>query len=151
MASEASRMMKSMRRRRCLRAAATCSARACSPETSAGSAASSARARSIAVMQPVSPLGGMKLMPDVHANFREARIGPHCIRIARPSERHVEHLLDAPRTRAHHRDAVAQQDRLVDGMGDEHHGLALVRSLHKGKEFLLQDLARLCIERGEWL
>ena len=51
----------------------------------------------------------------------------------------------------HHRDAVAEQDRLVDRMGDEHHGLALVRPLHELQQFLLQDFAGLRVERGERL
>ena len=51
----------------------------------------------------------------------------------------------------HHRDAVAEQDRLVDRMGDEHHGLALVRALHELQQLLLQDFARLRVERGERL
>src|SRR5215813_247356 len=55
---------------------------------------------------------GMKLAPDMKANFRKARIGSHRIGLARPAEWHVEHLLDAARPRAHHRDAIAQQDRL---------------------------------------
>ena len=51
----------------------------------------------------------------------------------------------------HHRDAVAEHDRLVDRMGDEHHGLALVGPLHELQELLLQDLAGLRVERGERL
>ena len=90
-------------------------------------------------------------MPDVHANFSEARIGAHRIGLAWPSERDVEHFLDAAGARAHHRDAIAQQDRLVDRMGDEDHRLALVGPLHEGKQFLLQDLARLRVERSERL
>ena len=91
----------------------------------------------------------MKLMPDVHANFSEARIGAHRVGLTRPSEGHIEHLLDAAGARAHHRDAIAQQDRLVDRMGDEYHGLALVGPLHESKQLLLQDLARLRVERRE--
>jgi hypothetical protein len=87
----------------------------------------------------------------VQAELGEARIGSHGIGIARPPERHVEHLLDAARARAHDRDAVAEQDRLVDRMGDEHHGLALVGPLHQREQLLLQDLARLRVERGERL
>ena len=51
----------------------------------------------------------------------------------------------------HHRDAVAEHDRLVDRMGDEHHGLALVGPLHELQQLLLQDLAGLRVERGERL
>ena len=51
----------------------------------------------------------------------------------------------------HHGDAVAEQDRLVDRMGDEHHGLALVGPLHELQQLLLQDLAGLRVERGERL
>ena len=56
-----------------------------------------------------------------------------------------------PGPRRHHRDAVAEQDRLVDRMGDEHHGLALVGPLHQRQQFLLQDFAGLRIERRERL
>ena len=75
----------------------------------------------------------------------------HRIGVARPAERHVEHLLDAAGARAHHRDAVAEQDRLVDRMGDEHHGLALIRPLHELQQLFLQDFAGLRVERGERL
>ncbi len=94
---------------------------------------------------------GVQLMPDVQAKLGEARIGAHRVGVARPSERHVEHLLDAAGTRAHHRDPIAEQDRLVDRMGDEHHGLALVGPFHERKQLLLQDLAGLRVECRERL
>ena len=90
-------------------------------------------------------------MPDVQAEFGEARIGSHGIGIARPPERHVEHLLDAAGARAHDRDAIAEQDRLVDRMGDEHHGLALFRALHELEQFFLEDLVGLGMGGGERL
>jgi len=61
----------------------------------------------------------MKLVPDVKAKLGETRVGAYRIGYARPSERHVKQLLDPARARAHHRDPVAEQDRLVDRMGDE--------------------------------
>ena len=89
--------------------------------------------------------------PRLRAHLAEARIGAQRIAVARMAERHVEHLLDAAGPRAHHRDAVAEQDRLVDRVGDEHHGLALFRALHELQQFLLQDFAGLRVERGERL
>src|SRR5438105_15595714 len=88
----------------------------------------------------------LQLMPDVQAKLGETWIRSHSVGIAWPSERHVQHFLDAARTRTHHRDAIAEQNRLVDGVGDEHHGLALVRPLHKREQLVLPDLARLRIE-----
>ncbi len=142
------------RRRR--RSAATRSARARS-SARPGAAPDKLPACSIVVTRPpagrahVARLGRVELVPDVQAQLGEARIGAHRVGVARPAERHVEHLLDAAGARAHHRDAVAEQDRLVDRMGDEHHGLALVRPLHQLQQLLLQDLAGLRVERGERL
>ena len=75
-------------------------------------------------------------MPDVKAKLGETRIGAYRIGYTRPSERHVEQLLDPARARGHHRDPVAEQDRLVDRMGDEDHGLALVGALHQREQLL---------------
>ncbi len=85
----------------------------------------------------------------MRAQLGETRIGAQRIDVARPAERQVEHFLDAAGARAHHGDAVAEQDRLVDRVGDEHHGLALV--LHDAQQLLLQHLAGLRVERGERL
>ena len=71
--------------------------------------------------------------------------------VAWAAEGHVEHLLEAAGPRRHHRDAVAEHDCLVDRVGDEHHGLAFLRPLHELQKFLLQNFARLRIERGKWL
>src|SRR5260370_39717410 len=86
---------------------------------------------------------GVELAPNMGAQLGEARIGAHRLDIARPAERKLEHLLDAAGTGAHHGDAIAEQDSLIDRMGDEHHGLALVGPLHELEQFALQDLAPL--------
>src|SRR2546423_947114 len=96
-------------------------------------------------------LGRMQLVPDIEAKLAEAWVRAHCIGRARPSERGVEHFLDAAGTRAHHGYAVAEQNGLIDGVGDEDHGLALVRALHELQQLFLQYLAGLGIERREWL
>src|SRR5687768_2791390 len=63
-----------------------------------------------------------------------------------PLERHGEHALDAPGTRAHHGDAVGQIDRFVDLMGDEDNGLA--RLAPDLQQFELHVLAGLRVKGG---
>src|SRR3954454_10885649 len=96
-------------------------------------------------------LGRMQLVPDIETKLAKAWVRAYRLGCARPSERNVEHFLDAAGTRAHHGYAVAEQNGLIDGVGDEDHGLALVRALHQLQQLLLQDLAGLGIERREWL
>src|SRR5207302_17159 len=78
--------------------------------------------------------------PDVLAQLGETRLAQ---RLARARTRQVDrdHLMDAARTSLEHDDAVAEQYRLLDRVGDEQHrGRAL---LPDAQEFELQDLSRL--------
>ena len=69
--------------------------------------------------------------------------------VARMRERNVDDLLDPAGLRGHHHGAVAEQQRLLDRVGDVDHGLAgLLPDAH---QFGLQDHAVLRIERGERL
>jgi hypothetical protein len=43
-------------------------------------------------------------------------------RVARALDRHGELAVDAPRPAAEHHDAIAEHDRLVDVVRDEHRG-----------------------------
>ena len=64
-------------------------------------------------------------------------------------ERHVDDLLDAAGLRGHHHAAVAEQQRLLDRMGDVDHGLAgLLPDAH---QLGLQDHPVLRVERRERL
>ncbi len=64
-------------------------------------------------------------------------------------ERNVDHLLDPPGLRRHHHGAVAQEQRLVDRMGDVDHRLAgLLPDAH---QLGLQDHPVLRVERRERL
>src|SRR5258707_659922 len=139
--------------RRRLRAAAAARACACSALVSAGASPDAASVVDCIAMSGRlgrASAGGAQLVPDMGAQRRVARVGAHRIDVAGAAEREVDDLLDLPRPRAHHGDAVAEHDRLVDRMGDEHDGLALVRPLHQVQQLLLQGLAGLRIERGEW-
>src|SRR6266571_721041 len=68
---------------------------------------------------------------------------------ARPRERHWLERLHLPRLRRHDHDAIAQKYRLVDRMGDEHHGLLVL--LPDVQQLLLQQELVLRIERRERL
>ena len=57
--------------------------------------------------------------------------------------------LDAARARAHDDDAAAEEDRLLDVVGDEQHGLAL--ALPDAEQQFLHQRARLVVERAERL
>ncbi len=74
--------------------------------------------------------GYVELTPDVKAQLRKTGIGTHCVDVAWPAERDVENFPDAARARTHHRDPVAQEDRLLDRMGDKDTCLEAVRSPH---------------------
>jgi hypothetical protein len=64
-------------------------------------------------------------------------------------ERHVDDRADAPGPRRHHRDAVAQEDRLLDAVRDEDDRERGAR--RDARELLLQRHARLRVDRGERL
>ena len=68
---------------------------------------------------------------------------------ARPRQVDRNHFLDAAGPRGHHHHLVAEQDRLLDRVGDEQHGLmCLVENL---QQFLLHHDLGLRVERGERL
>ncbi len=54
-------------------------------------------------------------------------LAAHVDRLARPRQRHIEHLVYAAGTRAEHHHAIGEVDRLLHAVGDEHDGLALLR------------------------
>src|SRR5579875_1526593 len=91
--------------------------------------------------------GVLQLPPDVTAQLGEPGIGTDRLDVARPPKGDLQDLLYTPGPRGHHGDSVAEQDRLVDRMSDENHRLALFGALHQVEQLLLQDLARLCVER----
>src|SRR5580693_1854744 len=68
----------------------------------------------------------------------------------RSHERHRQHLLDGSAgSRRHDGNAVAKEQRFIDVMGDEQHGLPA--RAPDARELLLHDAARLRIERAERL
>ena len=73
-----------------------------------------------------------------------ARVEP-----ARARQIDVDDLLDPPGPRRHHHDAVGEQHRLVDAVGDEQHGLA--RAQPERLEVDAHLLARQRVERAERL
>src|SRR4051812_9117762 len=86
--------------------------------------------------------------PDLVQVLEEPRLALE-MEGARARDVDVEDGLDAPRPCAHHDDAVGEEDRLVDLVGNEEHRLAgLVPDL---EQLLLHELARLRVERGKRL
>src|SRR5262245_38280738 len=69
--------------------------------------------------------------------------------VARPRQRHWHEHLHLPRLRRHDHDAIAQKYRLVDRMGDEHHGLLVL--LPDVEQLFLQQEFVLRVERRERL
>ena len=87
--------------------------------------------------------------PDVELEPAELGRGRQRHQIARMRKRHVDDLLDAARMRRHDHRPVAQEQRLLDRMGDVDHGLAgLLPDAH---QLRLQKHAVLRIERRERL
>ena len=80
-----------------------------------------------------------------------------CARVrvaARPRQRTSSTRLQPPGVRRHHRDAVGEEHRLVDRVGDEDDGAALASRAvlaPDAQQLVLQDEARLRVERGERL
>ena len=68
---------------------------------------------------------------------------------ARTAQVHRERLLDAARPRRQQRDAVAQENGLLDRVRDVDHRLPELGP--DAEDLLLHDRARLCVERGERL
>src|SRR6266498_4318896 len=86
-------------------------------------------------------------VPDVELEPAELRRCRQRHEVARARERHVDDPLDAAGLRGHDHGAVAEQQRLLDRMGDVDHGLAGL--LPNSEKLGLQDDAILRIERGE--
>ena len=84
-------------------------------------------------------------VPDLLAQLAEARGG----RRSRARQVDRELRLDPSRPVGHHDDAVAEQERLVDRVRDQQHGLAV--RLPERDELLLQQRARLGVQRGQRL
>src|SRR5206468_6426340 len=57
--------------------------------------------------------------PDVLAQRLKLRMGTRCV-VARARQWHVDHRLEAPRVRRHHRDPIGGKHGLVDCMRNEH-------------------------------
>jgi hypothetical protein len=73
---------------------------------------------------------------------------------ARTRQRDVDQAFSRPGCVGHHRDAIGEEHRLVDGVGDEDDGTPLRGGLvlaPDAQELVLQDEARLRIERRQRL
>src|SRR3989442_473313 len=66
---------------------------------------------------------------------------------ARPGKRDADDVVDGARSRADERDAIAEEDRLVHAVRDEHNGGA--RPFPDADELLLKDPPGLLVERAE--
>ncbi len=86
--------------------------------------------------------------PDVLAQLGKAR---RAERVAAARARQVDRdsLVDGARPALEHDDAVAHQHRLLDRVGDEHHGGRPL--LPDAQQLELQDLAGLRVDGGERL
>ena len=124
----------------------------------AGSARSPTRAASpLRIMPPQPPSACCAIDVITSSRMRwkaRSNSAPNSVRIdhferARPRQTDRNHLLDAARPRRHHDHFVAQQDRLLDRVGDEQHGL--VRAVENAQQLLLHDDLGLRVERGERL
>src|SRR6185312_7988518 len=89
-----------------------------------------------------------QLVPDLADQAAEP-VGAHDVGIARPRQIDGDGALDAPRTEAHHRDAVAELDRLGDVVGDEQR--RLVQGAADLQDLVAEQHARLLVERREGL
>src|SRR6187401_3345246 len=74
-------------------------------------------------MTPLQHASCEKDIGDRVVYFVEARVFSP-VKSARTRHTDIEDLLDSSGTRRHDDHAVCQQHRLIDGMGDEYHGLA---------------------------
>src|SRR6185312_11967060 len=148
-----------LRCRPLLRMASMCSRQMSTSHTSWPAAANKppytdpiAPAPTMPIFINVSPLldahALLQRLPDLAAQIDERRIGLHVLG-ARASEGHVEHALDARWSRRQQYDAVGQIDRFLDRMRNEQHRLAL--ALPDGQQLVLQEIARLHVERPEGL
>src|SRR5947209_434589 len=92
---------------------------------------------------------GPQLFPDVLAQLGIARTVARLLHAARPRQVHLEHFPHAAGPGRHDDDPVAQDDSLVDAVGDEHQRALLL--LENSHQLLLQQLARLRVKRAERL
>src|SRR5574341_2437307 len=58
-------------------------------------------------------------VPDMVAQLQVLLLPPHGVDVPRAPQVHAEDLADLARAGAHHHHTIAQEDGLVDGMGDE--------------------------------
>ena len=65
--------------------------------------------------------------PQVLAHGGKLPAGANGVGLARPGQVDADLLQDAARPRAHHQDAVGEENGLVHVVGDEHHGLRRLR------------------------
>src|SRR5215475_7482502 len=88
--------------------------------------------------------------PQFRAAFSKIGMGADVAAIhARAGDRRVDDGADPPGGGVEHKDAVGEDQRLVDAVGNEDHRRAGPRPY--GEEVLLQLLARLRVERAEGL
>ncbi|MFD2407595.1 hypothetical protein ACFSVK_20645 [Azorhizophilus paspali] len=74
----------------------------------------------------------------MHEIFGVAQLGE-----PRTRQRHLDDLLDPSRPVGHHRDAVGEEDRLIEAVGDEHNGLLV--PVPDAQQLALEDLPGLRI------
>src|SRR5258706_6016783 len=89
---------------------------------------------------------GTDVLGDLRLQFREARRGLLPV-VARIRQVDRELALDAPRPRAEDHAAIGHEDRLVDVVRDEQHGLLV--QLPDRQQQLLHQRAGLVVERAE--
>ncbi len=88
-------------------------------------------------------------MPKFAAQLSEARVLRQCRGVAIAVEVDVQDALDVAGT--HEEDAIRQQNRLVDVVGDEHGGLAPLPALPKIEQKSLQLRSAVLVQRSERL
>src|SRR6056297_951675 len=87
-------------------------------------------------------------LPYLASEFEKLRRRLHFLS-ARPVERYVLDHLDASGPWRHHDNPVSEIDRLLDRMSHEDDGLAL--ALPYAEQFVLEQVARLHVQRPIWL
>src|SRR2546428_11177833 len=122
---------------------------ACASPTTASSPtrAPSHRARSRSCL-------GSVMVPPSRVSEELLELGLQGDEVARdvragPWQRHVQHRVDAPRPRRHHHHAIGEQQRFLDRVGHEEHGLAGGRP--DLGELVLHESAGLGVQRAERL
>src|SRR5262249_38817043 len=86
-------------------------------------------------------------LPQLRAAFSKIGMGADVAAHARAGDRRVDDGADPPGGGVEHKDAVGEDQRLVDAVGDEDHRRAGPRPY--GEEVLLQLLTSLSVERAE--